>query len=294
MEHTITCGDSIAKTSSAGGELISYINGIEYMWNGDPKYWRGHSPILFPTVGALKNREIEINGKKYNMKKHGFARDCEFELIKKANDRVVYSLKSNEQTRTIYPFDFELQITHTVYSQGFKTEFQVINKDSNEIIFGIGGHPGFNCPLFENTEFDEYSVIFEKEEAGPFYRMRPDKFDGTIYPEDRVRELEGTKEIKLEYSLFDEDVLILDNFKSNSLKLLNKKNNKGFELKIYGFNSIGLWSPPLKKAPFICIEPWTVTPDFIDSTGRFEDKPKLTRLMPDGVFSVSYEIKVIC
>lgn len=293
MEHQIINGNSVAKMCTMGGELISYINNdVEYIWSGKPEYWKGHAPILFPTVGALKNRETEINGTNYKMKKHGFARNCEFELIKKAKDHVIYSLKSNEETRAIYPFDFELWIMHTVYTNGFKTEFQVFNKDRREILFGIGGHPGFNCPLYENTEFYEYDIIFDRIEKGPFYRMRPDDYDGVIYREDRVRELEGKKVIRLEYSLFDEDVLIIDNIKSNSLKLLNK-NNKGFEFRFKGFNSIGLWTPPLKKAPFICIEPWTVNPDFIDSTGKFREKPNITRLMPNGDFSVHYEMKII-
>ena len=41
--------------NSLGGELSSIIKkqtGIEYMWNGDEKYWKRTSPVLFPYPGA--------------------------------------------------------------------------------------------------------------------------------------------------------------------------------------------------------------------------------------------------
>jgi galactose mutarotase-like enzyme len=60
-----------------------------------------------------------------------------------------------------------------------------------------------------------------------------------------------------------------------------------------GFKSLGIWTPPFKKAPFICIEPWTLTPDFSDNSGKFIEKPNIARLSPDVEFSVSYEMKIV-
>jgi galactose mutarotase-like enzyme len=277
-----------------GGELVSFIkDGVEYIWSGKPEYWSGHAPVLFPIVGSLKNRETEINGITYQMQKHGFARKSEFELIELTKDSAIFSLKSNVETKASYPFDFELRIIHHAFIDGFKTEYLVINKDKGSILFGIGGHVGFNCPLFTNTQFLDYTIKFEQVENGPFYYTRTNDCDGVIHREDRVIELEGKKELKLDYSLFDKDVLIIDNMKSDTLMLLNSKNNKGLEFKMNGFNSIGLWTPPFKKAPFICIEPWTVTPDFSDNSGKFSEKPNVSKLSSNGAFSVSYEMKII-
>ena len=294
MVYQITCGNSNAKVSTKGGELISFINdGVEFVWIGNAEYWSGQAPVLFPTVGSLINRETEINGITYKMKKHGFAKINEFELINLTKDSVIFSLKSNEETKTVYPFDFELRIIHTIFVDGFKTEYQVVNNDKGEILFGIGGHAGFNCPLFKNTQFADYIIEFEKAENGPIYYTRTDDCDGIIHREDRFIELEGKDELKLDYSLFDKDVIVIDNIKSNTIKLLCNKNNKGLEFKMNGFNSIGLWTPPFKKAPFICLEPWTVNPDFSDNTGKFSEKPNITKLSPNGEFSVSYEMKII-
>ena len=53
-------------------------DGREYMWQADPKYWGRTSPVLFPFVGGLRNREYTYGGKNYRMGQHGFARDMEF------------------------------------------------------------------------------------------------------------------------------------------------------------------------------------------------------------------------
>ena len=42
-----------------GAELQSIqLNGMEYLWQADPKYWGKHSPVLFPIVGELKGWQI--------------------------------------------------------------------------------------------------------------------------------------------------------------------------------------------------------------------------------------------
>ena len=94
-----------------GAELRSVIkNGIEYMWQADPKFWGKTSPVLFPLVGASPNGEYILNGKAYPMPQHGFAPDCEFDIVEEGSDDAVFSLKSNEDTLKIYPYNFTLLI----------------------------------------------------------------------------------------------------------------------------------------------------------------------------------------
>jgi galactose mutarotase-like enzyme len=294
MLYEIKDGKSKASVNTMGGEMVSFIHGgLEYVWTGDPEYWSGHAPVLFPTVGSLKNRETEINGVTYPMKKHGFARKTEFRLLDLKANHAVFSLTSNPEIKNSYPFDFELQTVQSVYEGGFKTEYRVINTDARDILFGIGGHAGFNCPLFEGTQFSDYTIRFEKTENGPFYYTRTEDCDGVIHKEDRVTALEGKNELPLDYSLFDRDVLVLGRLESRSLKLVCNKNGRGIEFIMNGFTSMGIWSTPIKKAPFVCLEPWTVNPDFSDASGKFSEKPGITTLKPGGVFTVSYETKII-
>ncbi|MEG2938225.1 MAG: aldose 1-epimerase family protein, partial [Vagococcus sp.] len=91
-----------------GAELSSFLlkeDNLEYIWQGDPKYWGRHAPVLFPFVGKLRDNQYSYNGKTYEMGQHGFARDMVFELISKEDNQATFSLKSNEETLKKYPFE---------------------------------------------------------------------------------------------------------------------------------------------------------------------------------------------
>ena len=78
--------------ASKGAELQSMVHtgfGIEYLWNGDPAFWAKRSPVLFPIVGSLKNNTYFYQGKSYQLPRHGFARDMEFE-VEKQSQKVSY------------------------------------------------------------------------------------------------------------------------------------------------------------------------------------------------------------
>jgi galactose mutarotase-like enzyme len=104
-----------ATINHRGAELISLQSlktKREYIWDGNPKYWGKHSPILFPIVGTLKNNSYTYNDKSYKLFRHGFARDMFFELIEETEYEAVFSLKSNEKSKEYYPFDFEIGRAH--------------------------------------------------------------------------------------------------------------------------------------------------------------------------------------
>ena len=76
-----------------GAELISLQKNDskrEYIWEGSPKYWDKHSPILFPIVGTLKNNRYTYEDAEYELSRHGFARDMEFVLVSQNESRVVF------------------------------------------------------------------------------------------------------------------------------------------------------------------------------------------------------------
>ena len=76
MQYTLHKGPLTAAVDTQGGELVSFRDGAgtEYIWGGDPAYWAGRNPILFPIVGSLKNGRVDIGGKTCEMGRHGFAR----------------------------------------------------------------------------------------------------------------------------------------------------------------------------------------------------------------------------
>ena len=67
-------------------QLTAKADGYEIIWSGDPAYWTGHSPLLFPFVGKLKNNGYTYRGKRYEMEKHGFARSTNFAVAEQSAD----------------------------------------------------------------------------------------------------------------------------------------------------------------------------------------------------------------
>ena len=111
--HSLTNGKIAIGVEAHGAELRSLRDagsGMEYMWSGDPEFWGEVSPILFPIVGSFRGGQTVYQGAVYSMSQHGFARDREFAAEKKGMDGICFTLESDEDTRSVYPFDFRLQI----------------------------------------------------------------------------------------------------------------------------------------------------------------------------------------
>ena len=94
MLYTIENDHFKATLNDLGAELTTLTgkaDGYEYIWCGDPAVWSGHSPVLFPFVGKLKDGGFNYQGKRYNMTKHGFARGTVFTVTEQAADRIVFT-----------------------------------------------------------------------------------------------------------------------------------------------------------------------------------------------------------
>ena len=134
------------EVASHGAELVRLVGKKtkkEYLFDGDPKYWKRHSPILFPFVGGVKNKEYRYNGKTYTMTQHGFARDSEFKCIHAGKETSTFLLTSTEEMKEVYPFDFELFITYTLEKNVLHVKWEVKNPSDETIYFTIGAHPAF-------------------------------------------------------------------------------------------------------------------------------------------------------
>lgn len=263
-----------------GAELTSIkINGVEKLHDG-VDFWNRHSPILFPMVGRLKNDKAIIDGKEFEMKQHGFARDTEFECVLYSEEEQSYILKSSENTKKKYPYDFILNVTHRIEENKVVTEYKVINNYEKEMYFGIGGHPAYKI------DYSNCYIELEQEETSiKFYELQ----DGLIAKEYH-REMKNNKILNLNENIFENDAIIMSNVKSNMLYVKAKQNNE-ILLKFYfeDFPYLAIWSK--KGAPFLCIEPWFTTADTIDSNGIFEEKQGTICLKPNEEFVCQYAVE---
>ncbi len=266
------------KTVKKGAELVSVkADGIEKMHDGE-SFWNRHSPVLFPIVGKLKNGKTIIEGSEYEMGQHGFARDMEFEEI--GNNS--YVLKSNEETKTKYPYDFELYISYEVNEDKVTTKYKVVNKDSKTIYFGLGGHPAYACEYssgkyrLEFEDIEDRLEIYQLEDG--LLKKNPEKLS-KYFRENRIF---------LDAKTFEKDALVIKNINSSKLYLKTEtKTILTFEFK--GFPFLGVWSKP--GASFVCIEPWQNHTDDVDSSGNFVDKENILKLEPNEEFNAEYSVE---
>ena len=263
------------RSKAQGAELTSIkVDGKEKLHDGK-KDWNRHAPVLFPIVGQLKNGETIIEGKKYKMGQHGFARDMQFEEIGPHNYRLTY----NEETLEKYPYKFELNISYTVQDSTVETKYQVKNLDSKTIYFGLGGHPAFICN-YKNAE-----IVFEQEEKD----IQIDQLEEGLvkdHPE-KIEKFTDGKRIVLNENSFDNDAIIMKNLKSN--KVILKENGKELlEFDFTEFPILAIWSK--KGANFLCIEPWLNTADIVSSTGNYTDKEGIINIEPAELFEAKFKV----
>ena len=241
--------------NSFGAEIISINkNGKEFIWEGDEKFWTGHSPVLFPICGGLKDDKFYYVGKEYSLPKHGFAKRREFKIESATKEKAVYLLCSDEETLKMYPFQFELRIIYTLEVNKVTVEYNVKNLTDGEMYYSIGAHEAYSCP----GGIDNFSIKFEKEEE--FNSM---VLEGPLVTTDTFEVAKKSDKLKLSVDLFTVDSLIFKDLKSRKAWLVNDVTGEGIEISYEGFDYLLLWTIP--GAEYICIEPWCGIPDYVNS-----------------------------
>ena len=277
-----------AKIKSFGAELNSLQKcgkDLEYIWQGDAKYWARHSPILFPIVGRLKKDNYFYKNQKYNMSQHGFARDKEFEIIEQKDDFLEFRLCSDEKSLEIYPFDFELYLSYKLEKSSLIISYKVKNKSDEKMFFSIGAHPAFNWSLEKDLKKEDYFLEFEINNSKRYFLNEL----GLVY-DSMDLEFEE-KKLFLNEELFKNDALVFNDLNIKKLIFKNIKNENFIKLNFENFPYLGIWSKP-SGAPFLCIEPWFGIADEDNSNQNLEEKKGMITLDKDEIFSCFYSIEV--
>lgn len=286
---TISNEQLTIRVSPHGAELCSiFANGKEYLWQADPAFWKRHSPVLFPIVGSVWDNQYRNEGTVYTLTQHGFARDMEFTLVYETKDEVRYRLVSNEETLQKYPFPFCLEIGYHIQGKQIEVIWVVKNIGEKDMYFQIGAHPAFYWPDF-NAETQERGFFgFDKEE-GLKYILISEKGCADPSVEYPLELQDGL--LPLDTHTFDKDALIVENEQIHKVTLYTKE-KKAFLSLHFTTPVVGLWSPPAKNAPFVCIEPWYGRCDRAHYTGEYKDKDWMQNLKPGETFKGGYMIEI--
>lgn len=259
----------------------------EILWEGNPVYWKRHSPVLFPNVGKTYKNRVLINGTQYPTSQHGFARDNVFTCIEAANEKASFMFRSSEETKEVYPFDFELHINYKLNKKELTVEWQVKNCGDETMYFIIGGHPAFRFAKPEETKADYVLKVPGKEKLE---YVLIDISCGCANV-DEVHTLQLSEETyPLSDELFAKDALVVDNGQIEEAWLCHKDGTPYVGVRSAGFPNYGIWS--VEGAPFVCLEPWMGRCDNVGFNAELSEKPNVNKVEAGEKFTKDYTIVV--
>lgn len=274
----IAAGRISAAVEGAGAQLTSLaLDGGEYLWQRDSRWWPRSSPVLFPIVGSLRDDRASSKGGEVRLGRHGLARIYEHELVASGGDFLSYELRSSADTREAFPFDFCLRMTYRIVGDALEQEFSVENTGDVTLPFALGGHPAFNVPVpGDASDFSAYRLSFARpwSYASPTISTRTGLLDyGT-----RFTLLEGSDTLPLSHKLFEVDTLTFEDVPERRVTLVGPAGH-GMQVDFEGFDYLGVWSAA-GDAPFVAIEPWCGTATRTDEDDVFEHKQGTIFLEP--------------
>ncbi len=290
--HTLKNEVLTVQVKEHGAELSSIKKGsTEYLWQADPAFWGRHSPVLFPIVGSLWEGRYRVDGDEYVMGQHGFARDMEFELVSGSETEVCYRLFPTEDTLQKFPWIFELGITYRLRGNVIDVIWEVKNLGLDDLYFQIGAHPAFNYPDYDPQKSERGYLSFDRSEGLECIRI---KEKGCVDAETKYPfEVPADGLLPVTRETFDEiDTIMLQDSQVGKVTFHRADRTPWLALS-FDAPVVGIWSPPTKNAPFICIEPWYGRCDRAGYEGEFREKDWMNVLAPMGIFSSVYSIEIL-
>ncbi len=272
-----------------GAEIYSIKStstGREFIWDANPKIWANHAPILFPIVGALKDGVYFYKGHQYSLPQHGFFRhNHAVELIDRTDNSLKFLLKSNDETKKIYPFDFEFITFYELIDNRIVINHEVINPSDEEMYFSVGAHPAFKCPINNGEEYNDYYLEFEKEENSKSWQI-----DGGLIALEAEEVFKFPNVLNLHREIFNKGALVFKDLKSRKISLKSRNSKQVVSISYEGFPYMGIWAKPM--AEFVCIEPWLGIADSVNANQDITTKEGIIRLPGKETFKASYFIEI--
>ena len=269
-----------ATFSTLGAELQSLrdAQGVVRLWQGDPAWWAGRAPILFPFPGALKDDCYYLNGQKYAMPKHGFARKLEWQLENQTDDAATFLMTQKHEG---FPFEYELRAIYQLRGNALEITYRVSNLDSQAFVFSVGAHEGYATP----EGIEQYELVFDQEERLAAYPV----IGSLIGPEPEVL-FESVRALRLKPEYFAKEALVFRDLKSRGVTLRSRLHGREIRVDYPDFGVLLLWTIP--GAGLLCIEPWCSAPDLVDSDQNILHKPGCTCLEPGQIAEKKHAITV--
>jgi galactose mutarotase-like enzyme len=258
----------------------------DLLWNADPAFWSGRSPILFPIVGTLNGGEYLYKGKRHALPRHGLARTRRFEVIRQEERDLLFRLSASADTLPLYPFEFELDVAYRLEGTAFEIEATARNLGDEPMPASLGFHPAFRWPLPYCGDRSAHVIEFTYDEPAPIRRLDA---QGLLMPQSHPSPVRGRR-LPLDDKLFVEDVLIFDQLQSRQL-LFGVPGSTRLGVSFAGATHLGLWTKP--GAGFLCVEPWRGVADPAGFIGDLDAKPGVFIVSPGGSQTLSMRLDLV-
>ena len=293
---SISSNSLTASIDTMGAQLMSLRKGeSEYLWQGDSNWWPRRAPILFPIVGVLKDSKAESAEGTISLARHGLARLNQFEVVEQSPSSVTLQLKSTEETRKSYPYDFELKLIFSVAGDTLTQTYEVTNPANVVLPFTLGAHPAFNIPIpgVEAASLDQYYLLFTHSWTSYGPSITDDGLCDYTTPQKLIVDSDT---LPLSWELIDcEKTITLEDVPDRRITLAANaeasSETHGIQIDFEGFDYLGIWSAA-PGCPFVALEPWCGIADTVDCDGIFEHKPGIISLEPGQSIAKTLNIKV--
>lgn len=273
------------EVSPVGSEMQSIVtsDGQSWLWDGDAAFWGGRSPVLFPMVGKAPNDHVSIEGVRYPMGQHGFARRSEFTLVESGSDFCRFELTSGQASHSIFPFDFRLGLEHRVVGRGVAVTVEVTNADRRPMPFGVGFHPAFVWPL-PGCDGLGHTVTLDNGGEPELIRLS----GGLVKPEPQPSPFRGGV-LVLDHEMFAADAMVFPEGAGAGLTYAAGK--KAIRFTWENLPNFALWSKV--GAPFVCLEPWHGTAAEVGGSDDLAERPYSDVLGPGATGRYGFRVELV-
>lgn len=252
------------------GALLTSINDKrndeELLYQIEKDSWPFQDVQIFPIIGATNYRVKDF--KLSSPTRHGFIRNMEFKVINKTNETATLKINSNEETKKLYPYDFEFFITYSLKFDKLTITTKVLNLSNETLLCMYGAHTAIkaneNAILNLGKGYTQYKLI-----------------DGLISEKGTL--IDDNK-IQLTKDYFKkEDTVVID----NTFDKLIIKNGFNHDV-IYTFDAplFALWSRN-DTGNFVCLEPWWGISNVTNEEIELKDTKFINKIKKEKEFTYS-------